>query len=67
MDLIYYLMLAPLAVSIVIALIVFAHGMSKMSVGRTMRRVVLVLGIGILIPIVLFVLFTAAYFAGGGH
>ena len=66
-DPIFYLMLAPLPISIVVALIVFAHGISKKSVGRTLRVVVLILGIGILIPIVLFVLFTAAYYSGGGH
>jgi hypothetical protein len=66
-DPIFYLMLAPLAMAIVVALIVLARRGSKKSLGRTIRVVVLILGIGLLIPIVLFVLFTAAYYSGTGH
>jgi hypothetical protein len=65
-DPIFYVMLAPLGLAIVIASFVLARGRGS-NLKRRVRLALLILGAGILIPVILFIGFTALYFAGGGH
>ena len=63
---VFYLLLVPPGLAILVAAIVAARG-GGIDRKRTVRIVCLILVIGLLIPVLLFVGFTALYHAGGGH
>jgi hypothetical protein len=65
---IFYLLLAPLFLSIIIALIVIARGSGDgSSSSRPVRSALIIVGLGALLVVILFVGWSAMYYAGGGH
>jgi hypothetical protein len=66
LDLLFYILLSPLFLAIIIAFIVLARG-TKGGVKRPVRSALVIVGVGVLLVVIFYVGWTVMYFAGGGH